>query len=361
MIVTLLYRLTHHLLSVPALLLRRDTTKDAELLVLRHENTILRRQLDGPVRYQPADRFWLSALSALIPRRRWAAIFPVTPATLLSWHRRLIATTWDYTPRRTTPGRPPTRTIIRQLVLRLTTENSRWGHRRIQGELSRLGYPLAASTVWNILHAAGINPAPRRTGPSWREFLTTQADTIIACDFLHIDTIGLQRLYALVFLEHHTRRLHIAGITAHPTGEWTTQQARNLAYNLGTRLESLRFLIRDRDTKYTHSFDHVFHADDIEILKTPPQAPKANAHCERVIGTLRREVLDHILIVNTTHAHHVLTEYARHYNQHRPHQARDQRPPDTITSPLPIPHHNRSRVVRTRVLGSLVNEYHHVA
>jgi len=153
----------------------------------------------------------------------------------------------------------------------------------------------------------------------------------------------------------------IAGITAHPTGEWATQQARNLVYNLGTRLESLRFLIRDRDTKYTHSFDHVFHTDDIEILKTPPQAPKGNSHCERVIGTLRREVLDHILIVNTTHAHHVLTEYARHYNQHRPHQTRDQRPPDTITSPLPIPHHNRSRVVRTRVLSSLINEYHHVA
>jgi transposase len=183
MIVTLLYHLTRHLLSVPALLLRRDTSKDAELLVLRHENTILRRQLDGPVRYQPADRFWLSILSALIPRRRWAAIFPVTPATLMSWHRRLVARTWDYTPRRTTPGRPPTRAVIRQLVLRLATENSRWGHRRIQGELVRHGYPLAASTVWNILHAAGIDPAPRRIGPSWREFLTTQADTIIACDF----------------------------------------------------------------------------------------------------------------------------------------------------------------------------------
>jgi hypothetical protein len=159
---------------------------------------------------------------------------------------------------------------LRQLVLRLATENSRWGHRRIHGELARLGHTIAASTDWNILHAAGIDPAPRRNGPTWREFLAAQAHSIIACDFLHIDTIGLQRLYALVFLEHRTRRLHIAGITAHPTGEWVTQQARNLAHNLGTRMQSLRFLIRDRDTKYPRTFDAVFHADDIEILKTPP-------------------------------------------------------------------------------------------
>jgi transposase InsO family protein len=184
---------------------------------------------------------------------------------------------------------------------------------------------------------------------------------IIACDFLHIDTIGRQRLYALVFLEHSTRRLHVAGITAHPTSAWVTQQARNVASNLGTRVELLRFLIRDRDTKYTTSFDGVFHADDIEILKTPPQSPKANAHCERVIGTLRREVLDHILIVNTTHAHRVLQEYARHYNRHRPHQARNQLPPDAITRPPTIPHHNHSPIVRTHVLGGLINEYHHAA
>ncbi|WP_380143634.1 integrase core domain-containing protein [Kibdelosporangium aridum] len=172
-------------------------------------------------------------------------------------------------------------------------------------------------------------PAPRRTGPTWREFLAAQANSIIACDFLHIDTIGLQRLYALVFLEHRTRRLHIADVTAHPTGEWVTQQARNLAYSLGIHVESLRFLIRDRDTKYTRTFDAVFETDDIEILKTPPQAPTANAHCERVVGTLRREVLDHILIINPTHAHRVLTKYEHHYNHHRPHQARNQQPPET--------------------------------
>ncbi len=178
---------------------------------------------------------------------------------------------------------------------------------------------------------------------------------------MHIDTIGLQRLYALVFLEHSTRRLHVAGATAHPTGEWVTQQARNLAHNLGSRVDSLRFLIRDRDTKYTRAFDAVFEADNIEILKTPPQAPKANAHCERVIGTLRREILDHILIVNPTHAHRVLTEYEHHYNQHRPHQARNQQPPEAPAQPPKLLRHNHSHIRRKRLPGGIINECHQAA
>jgi putative transposase len=211
--------------------------------------------------------------------------------------------------------------------------------------------------AWVVQAAVGCAVTPRM----WREFLAAQANSIIACDFVHIDTIGLQRLYALVFLEHRTRRLHIAGVTAHPTGEWVTQQARNLAYNLGTRMESLRFLIRDRDAKYTRVFDTVFEADDIEILKTPPHAPKGNAHCERVIGTLRREVLDHVLLLNTTHAHRVLTEYERHHNHHRPHQARDQQPPEAPTQPPNLMRHSHTHVLRRRILGGLINEYHHAA
>ncbi|MDH6144363.1 transposase [Kitasatospora sp. GP30] len=162
-------------MSVPGVLLRRDTAKDAELLVLRHENAVLRRQISGPLRYQPADRFWLAALSSLIPRHRWRAVFSVTPGTLLAWHHRLITAKWDYSTRRTRTGRPPTKAALKKLILQLARENTRWGHKRIQGELARLGHPIAASTVWESLHAAAIDPAPRRTGPSWREFLTNQA------------------------------------------------------------------------------------------------------------------------------------------------------------------------------------------
>ncbi|CAG6395218.1 hypothetical protein SCOCK_300027 [Actinacidiphila cocklensis] len=255
MIVSLVYRVVRKLLAVPAVLMRRDMAKEAELLVLRHENSVLRRQLTGPVRYKPADRLWLAALSSLIPRRRWAQVFPVTPATLLAWHRRLITRKWDYSKRRTRSGRPSTAGAVKALVVRLAKENPRWGCRRIQGELARLGHPVGSTTVWEILTAAGIDPAPRRSGPTWREFLTAQAEGIVACDFLHIDLVDLRRVYALVFLEHGTRRLHIAGVTAHPTGAWTTQQARNPAVESGVRVESLRFLLRDRDAKYTKPFD----------------------------------------------------------------------------------------------------------
>src|SRR5208282_3743782 len=168
---------------------RREAAKDAELLVLRHENAVLRRQI-GRVRYQPTDRLWLAALSCLIPRRRWGEVFAVTPATLLAWHRRLVTRKWDYTHRRR-PGRPATGTAIRKLVIRIATDNPAWGHRRVQGELVKLGHPIAASTVWQILHAAGMDPAPRRTGPTWKQFLTVQARGILAADFVHVDTVLL--------------------------------------------------------------------------------------------------------------------------------------------------------------------------
>ncbi|WP_235039418.1 integrase, partial [Kibdelosporangium aridum] len=248
-----LYRLTRRLLSVPAVLLRRDVVKDAELLVLRHENTVLRRQITGQVRYEPADRLWFAALSSLLPRRRWHAIFPVQPATILAWHRTFIAWKWDYSARRRPIGRPPTHAAITKLVLRLAHDNPRWGHRRIHGELTRLGHRIAASTVWKILNSSGIHPAPRRTGPTWKQFLASQAHGIIAADFFHIDTVLGKRLYALVFLEHGTRRPHIAGVTQHPTQEWTTQQARNLTAQFGTH--SFRFLLPDRDGNNSSTFD----------------------------------------------------------------------------------------------------------
>ncbi|MEU1784943.1 integrase core domain-containing protein [Streptomyces sparsogenes] len=343
------------------MLLRRDPARDAELLVLRHENAVLRRQLTRPVRYGHADRLWFTALSSLIPRRRWAQVFPVTPASLLAWHRRLIALKWDYCKRRRRPGRPSTAGAVKALVLRLARENPRWGCRRIQGELVRLGHPVGSTTVWEILTAAGIDPAPRRSHPTWRDFLTAQAQAIIACDFVHIDLVDLRRVYALVFLEHGTRRLHIAGVTAHPTGPWTVQQARNLGVELGVRVGSLRFLLRDRDAKYTESFDAVFTADDIQVVRTAPQAPRMNAHCERVIGTLRREALDHLLIWNEAHARQVLDAYAHHYNGHRPHQARGQLPPLAQEHPTPIAGPSADRILRTRILGGVINEYKYAA
>ncbi len=218
--------------------------------------------------------------------------------------------------------------------------------------------------MWEILHAAGIDPAPQRSGPTWRQFLNAQARTIIAADFLHVAcAVSLKRLYALIFIEHDTRRLHLAGITAHPTAQWTTQQARNLAMSLDRRMDSLRFLIRDRDRKYTDTFDAVFEADDIEVLLTPPRTPRANAICERVVGTLHREVLDRVLIINQAHAHTVLTQYIRHYNEHRPHQTRQQLPPNSAHTPPPHPADDLQahRIRRKSVLGGLINEYHQAA
>jgi putative transposase len=279
---------------------------------------------------------------------------------LLGWHRRFIAWKWDYTARRRT-GRPPGRAAIKALVLRLAAEDPRWGHRRIQGELARLGQQIAASTVWEILHAAGIAPAPRRSGPTWREFLAAQAQGIIAADFFHIDTSLGSRLYALVFLEHGTRRLHITGVTTHPTRDWTVQQARNLATDLGTWMESLRFLLRDRDGKYGEAFDAVFEAEELRVIKSAPQAPRMNAHCERIIGTIRRKVLDHILITGEAHARQVLAAYQMHYNTHRPHQSRDQLPPEAREHPAAVHDLKTRKLLRTQILGGLIHEYRYAA
>ena len=208
----------------------------------------------------------------------------------------------------------------------MARENPAWGHRRIQGELARPGHAIAASTVWEILHAAGIDPAPRRAGPTWRQFLTAQAHAIIACDFLAAGTVLPRRLYVLVFIEHGTRRLHLAGVTAHPAGGWAAQQARNPAMDVADRLGTLRFLIHDRDPVFTTAFGEVFKSEGLRIIPTLPNTPRMNAVCERVNGTLRRELPGRILIPGERHLARVLREYATHYNGHRPHQSRQQRP-----------------------------------
>ena len=353
------YLLTCRVLGLTVLVCRGDLAKDAEVLVLRHENAVLRRQV-GRVRYGPDDRAWFAALARLVPRRRWAEVFPVTPAALLAWHRRLVARKYD-TSKRRMPGRPPVVPSIARLVVRLANENPLWGHRRIHGELTKLGVTVAPSTVWEILHAAGIGPAPRRSGPGWREYLHAQAAGIVAVDFLHVDTVLLRRLYALVFIEHGTRRMHLGGVTANPTGEWTVQQARNLALSFGERSEDIKFLIRDRGSNFTASFDAVFQAAGTRIVRTAAQAPRMKAVCERLVGNLRRELLDRVLILGEAHLRAVLAEYQAHYNTARPHQGIGQRVPDGEHDGgrLAVADLDRERIYR--VLGGLINEYSRAA
>ena len=357
MLIRIVYLLTCRVLGLAVLAFRGDRAKDAELLVLRHQNAVLRRHA-GRVRYDPAGRVWLAALARLLPRRRWTGVFPVTPATLLAWHRKLAGSKYD-TSKRRRPGRPPTVPGIARLVVRLATENPLWGHRRIRGEMAKLGVTVAPSTVWEILRAAGIDPAPRRSGPTWRQFLTAQAAGILAVDFLHVDTALLKRLYVLVFIEHGTRRMHLGGVTASPTGDWTVQQARNLALTLGERFESIRFLIRDHGSNVTASFDAVFQAAGSRILRSAVQAPRMNAICERLVGTLRRELLDRVLILGEGHLRAVLADYQVHYNTARPHQGIAQLVPDGKhdAGHITAADLDRRRILRNPVLGGLINEY----
>jgi putative transposase len=348
--VSLVYLLLRQVLQMLAQLGRDDGAKDVELLVLRHQVAVLRRQVRRP-RLEPADRVVLAALSRLLPRGRWP-IFFVTPATLLRWHRELIARHWTYPHARS--GRPPIARQVRDLVLRLAAENPTWGHRRIHGELVGLGCRVSASTVWNVLHQAGVDPAPRRTGPSWKQFLTAQARGILACDFFTVDTVFLNRIYVLFFVELSTRQVHVAGMTAHPTGAWVAQQARNLLMDLDHRVDGFRFLLRDRDAKFTDVFDTVFSAAGVVVIKTPPQSPRANAHAERWVGTIRRECLDRILITGERHLAMVLAQYTAHYNGHRPHRSLGQRPPAPRSQ---IANQPAANVQRRPILGGLINEY----
>ena len=326
--------------------------KDIELLVLRHELEILRRQVARP-KLGTVDRALLAAAACHLPRSSRGVLL-VTPRTLLRWHRALVRRSWRQP--RGRRGRPRLSAELRELVLRLARENPRWGHRRIHGELAKLGFRVSPTSIRRLLAQARMEPAPRRGGPSWREFLRAQAASIVACDFFTVESVCVRRYYALFFIAHASRRVWLAGCTTNPTGAWLTQQARNLGLDYADG--GIRFLIRDRDSKYSGPSDEVFRSEGIRIVKTPVRAPKANAIAERFVRTVRAECLDWLLILNRRHLEHVLRVYVDHYNTQRPHRALELRPPQ--------PDERRGEpsegdIRRRDRLGGLIHEYYRAA
>jgi len=308
-------------------------------------------------RYTPAARTVLAALAKLLPRDRWP-IFLVTPTTLLRWHRELVRRRWTYPTSGQRRGLDPE---VLELVLRLARDNQRWGYLRIVGECRKLCVTESATSVRTILRRERLGPAPRRGGPTWTEFLRMQAAGTLACDFLTVETVGLTRLYVFFVIELERRRVHLAGVTAHPTGAWVAQAARNLLMDLDERADRFRFLIRDRDAKFTAAFDAVFAAAGIEVVRIPPRAPQANAFAERWVRTARTECLDWLLIWNRRHLEKVLTVYVEHYNTARPHRGINLGVPAADREPAPASLAEIRRIDRVDVLGGLVHEYRHAA
>lgn len=355
MVQTLGFLIVRRLLGVLGLG-RAPDARDVEIVVLRHQLAVLARQVARP-RYTPTDRMVLAWLAKLLPRDRWR-MFLVTPATLLRWHRELVCRRWTYPA--TGRGRQSLPDATIDLVLRLARENPRWGYLRIVGEAGKLGVAVSASSVRAILRRHGLGPAPRRGGPNWVEFLRAQAAGTLATDFFTVETVGLTRLYVLFVIEVERRRVHLAGITAHPTGAWVTQQARNLLMGLGERAEGFRFLIRDRDAKFCACFDAVFAGAGLSVVKTPPRAPRANAYTERWVRTVRTECLDWLLIFNQAHLHRILSAYVAHYNTARPHRSLN------LQAPAPVRRADRAcatdgSIERVDVLGGLIHEYSRAA
>ncbi|MFY9928180.1 MAG: integrase core domain-containing protein [Streptosporangiaceae bacterium] len=351
----LLYLILVRLCGWLILLGRSSASKDAELLVLRHEVAVLRRTGPRP-RLDWADRAVLAALIRLLPARlRMHRL--VTPGTVLRWHRRLVTRKWTY-PHRT--GRPSISAEIATLIKRLASENDSWGYQRLQGELLKLGHRVSASTIRRVLKALKIPPAPERgSDTTWRKFLHAQASTMLATDFFHVDCpVTLRRLYCLFVMEVGSRYVHILGVTANPDGPWTTQQIRNLLMDLGDQASGFRFLVRDRAGQFTASFDAVLADAGIVAVKIPPRSPRANAYAERFVLTVRTEVTDRMLIFGQRHLRTILDEYAAHYNGRRPHRSRQLRPP---RPDHPVADLSQQRIRRRPVLGGLINEYERAA
>jgi len=301
----------------------------------------------------------LAALARLLPRPLGMGRL-VTPGTLLRWHRRLIRWRWTYPYH---GGRPPIDAGLAVMIEQMARENPGWGYQRIHGELLGLGIRVSASTVRRVLRRLRIPPAPQRSRSTWRRFIRTQAPAMFACDFFHVDcAVTLRRVYVFFVIEVGTRYVHILGVTAHPDGAWTVQQARNLLIDLGERAGRFRFLIRDRAGQFTEAFDAVLADAGIKVVKIPPRSPRANAYAERWVRTVRAEITDRMVITGPRHWSAVLDAHAVHYHEHRPHRARNLRPPGAVEStPAVITTLATAQIRRRRVLGGLINEYERVA
>jgi putative transposase len=339
---------------------REEMWKTAEILILRHQLAVLQRRQPRRPKLDWADRALLAALLGVIPKaRRHGLRLLIAPDTIVRWHRDIARRRWAARSAHGRTGRPPTRRNIKALVRRLARENPGWGYRRIHGELAGLGIKVAASTVWEILKASGMDPGRRQTGPTWPQFLRSQAEAILACDFFTVDLLDGTQAYVLAVIEHATRRIRIIGTTLHPTGEWTTQQARNLIMDLGDHAGRVKFMIRDRGSNFTTAFDAVLADAGIRTVLCSIQTPRMNAITERWIGGCRRELLDRTLIWNQAHLRRILHDYETHHNQHRPHRSLyGAAPLKLLPEPVDL---DRYRIRRRAHVAGMINEYHLVA
>src|ERR1035438_2813404 len=340
---------------------REEMWKTAEILILRHQLAVLQRRQPLRLKLHWADRALLATLLGVIPKaRRQGLRLLITPDTIVRWHRDIVRRRWAARSKRGRTGRPATRRNIRALVRRLARENPGWGYRRIHGELAGLGITVAASTVWEILKGAGIDPAPRRDGPGWPEFLRSQAQGILALDFFTADLLNGTKAYVLAVIEHGTRRIRVLGATGHPVQSWVVQQARNLLMDLEDSGTRVKLVIHDRDASFATTFDAVFQAAGIRVIRSSVPGPRMNSIMERWIGSCRRELLDRTLVWNQRHLMVVLRDYEAFYNTHRPHRALKQAAP---LRPLPdgVADLDQFRVQRRDRAGGVIHEYRLVA
>ena len=358
----LIFLIVTRAVSLLGLSRRESWQKDAEILMLRHQLAVAQRERPRPhSRLTWPDRAWLALLAGTVPAERLAAMrLIVTPGTIVRWHQDIVRRRWARRSRRGGCGRPATHRKVRSVVLRLARENESWGYRRIHGELAGLGVMVAPSTVWQILKNAGIDPAPRRDGPGWAEFLRSQAQGVLALDFFTADLLNGTKVYILAAIEHGTRRIRILGATGHPVQSWVVQQARSLLMDLDDAGMSVKFVLHDRDASFTAAFDAVFQAAGTRGVRSAVQAPRMNSIMERWIGSCRRELLDRTLIWNQRHLMTVLREYEDFYNTHRPHRTLNQAAP---LRPLPdnVTDLDRLRVGRRDRAGGVIHEYRLVA